>query len=160
MNTKSLIWGFLLVAVGALLLADNFGYLYFDWYQIWQYWPLLLIGGGVLFWLGWLNNRKEHGLLMPGTILIVYGVLFWYNMNTNWWYMEDLWPFFMIVPGLGFLAMYLFGPRDKGLLVPAAILIGLGVIFLGEWYHFRLIWPLILIAIGVRLLFKYRNQEN
>ena len=109
MNRTSLFLGFLLIAAGALLLADNFGYLDYDWYRLWHYWPLLLIAGGVLFWLGWLGNRKEHGLLLPGTILIVYGALFWYNVTTGWWHMEHLWPFFMIGPGLGFFAMYLFG---------------------------------------------------
>lgn len=160
MNSKSLITGFFLVGLGLFLLANNFGYFFIDWYDFEYYWPLGLVAGGIFFWALWLADRKDYGLLMPGTILLVYGLLFWYNVQTNWWYMEELWPFFIIGPGLGFLAMYLFGGRDRGLLITGGILTGIGLVFLGGYYDFRYIWPVLLIAIGLRLLFKTRKQES
>jgi hypothetical protein len=99
---------------------------------------------------------------MPGTILLIYGLLFWYNIQYGWWHMgaSNLWAFFLIGPGLGFLMMYLLGKRDSGLLVPASILIGLGIIFLAGWSNVSLLWPIILIAIGIRLILKHRGRQT
>ena len=117
-ETRSLIWGILLIIFGFLFLGHNLGWFYFDWEYIW---PLLLIIGGLLFWIGWLAKRQEYGLLMPGTILLVYGLMFEYSAMYGWYYMDDLWPGFLIGPGLGFFFMYLLGTREKGLLIPAFI---------------------------------------
>jgi hypothetical protein len=165
MNTKSLLIGIILIALGALILADNLNLITIYWEDAWDFWylwPWLLIIGGVLFWLGWFKNRDEIGLLMPGTILLIYGLLFWYNIQYGWWHMgaHNLWAFFLIGPGLGFLMMYLLGKKERGLLVPAGILIGLGIIFLSGWSNLSLLWPIILIVVGIRLLLKYREKQK
>jgi hypothetical protein len=165
MNSRSFIVGIILIAVGALLIADNLGWIWIRWEDFWEFWylwPWLMIIGGALFWIGWFKNRQEIGLLMPGTILLVYGLLFWYNVQYGWWHMgaSNLWAFFLIGPGLGFLIMYLLGKRDRGLLVPAGILIVLGVIFLTGWSNISLLWPIILIVIGIRLILKHREKQN
>ena len=160
MKNRSLINGVVLIALGGFFLANNFGYLDFEWHDFADYWPWAMIVGGILFWTAWLSNRKDYGLLMPGTILLIYGGLFLYNSQTDWWYMDDLWPIFILGPGVGFLAMYFLGKRDNGLLVTGLILCGIGVIFLGGSASFRVIWPLILIGIGLRLLFKHRKQTE
>ena len=99
---------------------------------------------------------------MPGTILLVYGLLFWYCMEFGWWHMgEDrLWALFIMAPGLGFLAMYALGKQDKGFLVPAIILIGLGVIFMGGSYFWEIFWPVVFILVGVWLLMKGRKKSD
>lgn len=163
MNKKSFIIGLLLIAVGVLILADNLNLIPFYWEDILDFgylWPWLMIIGGAFFWFNWVGNRREIGLLMPGTILPVYGGVFWYCVRYGWWNMEDLWPFFLIGPGLGFLMMYLLGKRDSGLLVPAGILLGLGLVFWAGWNNFSLLWPLILIAIGIRLILKHRHKQK
>lgn len=159
MERKSFITGIILIGLGVLFLADNFDWISFRWANLW---PFLLIIGGILFWLAWFGNRREYGLLMPGTILIVYGLLFWYCTAYGWWHMgeDNLWAFFMIGPGLGFVFMYLLGNKERGLLVPAGILIGIGSIFLSGPHNLRLVWPLALIAIGVYLLFKHRREQS
>jgi hypothetical protein len=152
-ETRSLIWGIILIAIGFIFLGNNLGWFYLEWENIW---PLIIIGGGVLFWIGWLANRKEFGLLMPGTILLVYGLMFEYSTINGWYYMDDLWPGFLLGPGLGFFFMYLLGNRERGLLIPAFILIVLAILFWMGNESYRFVWPVLLIVIGVYLLIKNR----
>ncbi len=156
-ESRPLIWGILFIIIGFIFLGRNLDWFYFNWQDLW---PSLLIAGGVFFWIGWLFNRKEFGLLMPGTILLVYGLMFQYSALYSWYSMDDLWPGFLLGPGLGFLFMYLLGNREKGLLIPAFILIGLAGLFWMGQDTFRYFWPIILIAVGLYLLVKSRRQKD
>jgi hypothetical protein len=91
---------------------------------------------------------------MPGTILIIYGLMFWYCAFLGWYQMSMIWPGFLIGPGIGFFLMYLIGEREKGLLVPASVLTGIGVLFLFRYSGVLRYWPVILIIIGLVLIFK------
>jgi hypothetical protein len=152
-ESRSLVWGVLLIIIGFLFLGNNLDLFDFDWEDLW---PSIMIIGGILFWIGWLANRKEYGLLMPGTILLVYGLMFQYSAINGWYYMDELWPGFLLGPGLGFLFMYFLGPREKGLLIPAGILILLSFLFWTGRDVSRFFWPVLIIAVGVYLLIKAR----
>jgi hypothetical protein len=154
---KSFIWGLFLIIIGFIFLGNNL-----DWFHISfdTLWPLLMILGGGLFWIGWILNRKDYGLLMPGTILIVYGLMFQYNTIYGWYYMEELWPGFLLGPGLGFYMMYLLGNRERGLLIPGTILTALSILFFMGSHTFRYFWPLLLIGVGVYLIFKKQQKEK
>lgn len=154
-ETRSLIWGILLIIIGFIFLGHNLEWFYFDWEYIW---PLMLIIGGLLFWIGWLAKREEYGLLMPGTILLVYGLMFQYSAINGWYYMDELWPGFLLGPGLGFFFMYIFGKRERGLLVPASILTILALLFWAGKDTFHFFWPLLLIAVGVYIIFRNRSR--
>ena len=122
-----------------------------------SFWPLILIVGGLLFYLGFLVNRRNFGLLMPGTILLVIGVLFFCTNQGYWNRMEELWPTFILAPGLGLVLMYIFGPKGNALWIPATVLIVLACLFYGRsWGIFRY-WPVVLIAVGLYLLVKGFN---
>ncbi len=156
-DTRSLIWGVMLIIIGFVFLGSNLDWFSFDWGDLW---PSVLILGGLFFWFGWLFNRKEFGLLMPGSILLVYGIMFQYSALYGWYRMDELWPGFLLGPGVGFVFMYLLGNREKGLLVPAFILIGLaGIFWIGD-DAFHYFWPLLLIGIGIYLLFKNRLRQT
>ncbi len=154
---NSLIWGIILIGVGLLFLARNLGWLYVDWETIW---PLFLIGGGILFYLRWLTNRKDVPILMPATILVTYGLLFEYCALYGWYYMEELWPVFLLGPGVGFYLMYFLGERDRGSFVAGTVLTVLAILFWAGMPPFRFFWPLALILIGIGLLFKARRQAQ
>ena len=156
-DKKSLVTGLILIFIGIAFLGNNLGIIYISWEK---FWPWFLIAGGILFFIGWLSDREKYGLLMPASILTIYGFLFLYFAHKHWWSMESLWPIFIIGPGVGFLLMYILGKRESGLLVPAGILLGLGVVFLigeGRW---RFFWPLLLILFGILLLFRGRGSEQ
>jgi len=40
-------WGLLLVMVGGMLIAENFGYINVNWVDLWRLWPLLVIAAGL-----------------------------------------------------------------------------------------------------------------
>jgi hypothetical protein len=74
--------------------------------------------------------------------------------------MRDLWPFYLIGPGIGFFLMYFFGRKETGLLVPGTILILLGAIFLLRATEYENLWPLLIIIAGIILIFKNRRRKE
>ena len=97
---------------------------------------------------------------MPGTILIVYGLVFWYCSADDWYYMQYLWPFFLIGPGMGFYLMYFLAEKEKGLLIPASILVGMGLLFILKFSHILKYWSVILIGTGLYLIYKHIKSER
>ena len=158
-DTKSFAIGLILVALGALLLAENLNYIRLSWDT---FWPWLLICGGIVFCLAWFQDRTQNGLLIPGVTFLVYGILFWYCANYGWWRMghDNLWSFFLIGPGLGFFAMYFLGAKERALLLPAGIMTGLGLVFWSGPENLRLVWPVALILVGLQLVLRNRNRNR
>jgi len=157
MKLSDFLIGIGLVILGVIFLFDNFGYVRVEF---WRIWPVLVILGGLGFWVGFFRNREDYGLIMPGTILVIYGLMFFYCAIAGWWHMEHVWPGFMIGPGIGFFLMYLLGPKEKGLLIPAGILTGIGLVFMFQRTSLLRYWPVVLIIIGVVLILKYTRDKK
>ncbi len=157
MKISDLIVGLALIILGSIFLFENFGIIEFDFSRIW---PVIVVFAGAGFWVGFLRSRKDYALIMPGTILIIIGLIFWFCAQYGWWYMEDLWPFFLFGPGLGFLLMYVLGEKETGFLIPGTILIGLSLIFILRFSHFLNYWPLILIGVGLYMIYKHSKSKT
>lgn len=154
----SIVPGLILIGIGILAVVNNFADFDLNWEVIWTYLILLL---GIIFWLGFIFDRSKDGLIMPGTILLTYGIIFNLSATWGWGNMDDLWPFFILGPAFGFYAMYLFGKRERGLLVPAVILTVIGTIFLLQSYTFlKYIWPFVVLAIGVLFLLRGSSDKT
>ncbi|MCK4236662.1 MAG: hypothetical protein KAX38_06060 [Candidatus Krumholzibacteria bacterium] len=151
--------GLILVALGILFLLGNFGAFRIDTDIFWTY---IIIVLGIIFWLVFLFDRSKSGHIMPGTILLTVGLLLNYAVRNGWGAMKYLWPFFILAPAFGFYAMFLFGGRDRTLLIPAGILTVIGLVFFlqGFDHSMRLIWPIAIIIIGVLLLVKGSKKEE
>lgn len=148
--------GIVLIALGLIFLLPNFTPL-----QYGQLWPLIMIGMGCAFFLAWYANRENYGMIMPGTILTVIGLVMFYSVVEGWYQLRELWPFFIIGPGLGFILMYLLGKRERGLLIPGGILLLIGVMFLAGLEYLEYVLPATLIIIGlVVLLNAFRNNPD
>jgi len=149
MRSRNFIPGLLLIVLGAIFLAGNLGA-----FEFWEYWPVIIILLGVAFFGIWLRERPNYGLLMPASVLTITGILFLYCQINGWYYLEDLWPVFMLAPGVGFFLMYFFGEQEGGLLIPGSTLMVLGLLFMSgnRWVGYW--WPVILIVIGVLLLLR------
>jgi len=146
--------GLFLILLGMLILLVQFDY--FNWSELW---PLILIGLGLLFLVGFFINRINYGLLMPSMILLIIGTLFLYMERTSWYNMDRLWPTFVMAPGVGFFFMYFFGPQNNRLWIPGTILITIAALFFaGEWSIFRY-WPVILILLGIYLIVGKKEQK-
>ena len=51
MKTEKVIWGLILIFIGAVFLLNNFGVINFYWGSVWRFWPVvfILIGANMLF---------------------------------------------------------------------------------------------------------------
>lgn len=152
----NLIFGGILVTVGAILLLARLDVLDFG-KIIANYWAFLfIIIPGLLFHYGfWAGGKKEPGLLVPGGILLVIGLTLQLSYSFELW--DILWPGYILAVAVGLFELYLYGTRDKGLLVAVGILGGLSLIFfisfslggiIGSGLR-KIILPCILIALGL-----------
>jgi len=155
---RQVVPGLIMIMVGMVFLLGNFGALDLDWEILWTW---ILIVMGVIFWLGFIFDRRKDGLIMPGTILLTIGIVFNISARYDWAFLDSLWPFFILAPAFGFFAMYFFGKRDRGILVPAVILSIIGTIFLmGSIPVLKYIWPLLLIGVGVLCRIRPGSKNN
>lgn len=154
-NKSNFVWGVLLILIGIFLLAAQFGYICWD-----NLWPFILIIGGGLFLFGFLANRDNYGLLMPGSILTIVGFLFLYTNAGRWDALEDLWPTFILAPGVGFILMYLFGPKGNALWIPAVILTVMALVFYAQFWQLFRLWPVILIVVGLYILIQAGRRDR
>jgi len=154
------IFGFLLLFIGAMLILSNFGIIKIAWDNLW---PLFLLIPGIVFELSYFIYRKDAGLLVPGGILITYGLLFLVNVNYGWHLMDNLWPIFPLGVAIGLFQLYLFGEREKGLLIPIGILGAISLFFLINnllFIHFGLLAGILLVLIGIWIIFKKAKSSE
>jgi len=175
MNKKSnVVVGMVLIIIGGAVLLENLGVLnnLFGITNIWQLvgrgWPsLFLILPGIIFHsLFFSGKNRDAGLLVPGGILLVLGVIFQINVLFGGWHI--LWPGYILAVAVGLFELYYFGTRDRGLLIPVGILGGLSLVFfmrftLNELFNFdisNLLVPLIFIIVGLSVIFGGRGNKN
>jgi hypothetical protein len=154
------IFGLLLLFIGAMLILSNFGVIEIVWDNLW---PLFLLIPGIVFELSYFIYRKDAGLLVPGGILITYGLLFLVNVNYGWHLMDNLWPIFPLGVAIGLFQLYLFGEREKGLLIPIGILGAISLFFLINnlvFIDFRLLAGILLVLIGIWIIFKKAKSSE
>lgn len=152
-STRSNAWpGIILILIGILLLLPRF-----TSFHLHTLWPFIVLATGIGFVAGFLGNRSNVGLLMPGAIFIVAGLVFLYCAAEGWYAMRTLWPYFILAPGLGFVLMYLLGPKEHGLLIPGGILLAIGAFFLLRRTNLDYLWPVLLIGLGIVLLLTSRK---
>jgi predicted membrane protein len=108
--THSMVWGGVLCTVGVLLLLDHFGVMSIG--NLWRYWPLLVVTGGVI-------NLTVPGKRPWGVFLIIAGVLFQLgNLNIIQFRWVELWPLAMVAAG-GMMIWNAISTRRMASQVPA-----------------------------------------
>ena len=160
MKKINYLFGLFLLFIGALLILANFGVIEIVWDNLW---PLFLLIPGIVFELSYFIYRKDAGLLVPGGILITYGLLFLVNVNYGWHLMDNLWPIFPLGVAIGLFQLYLFGGREKGLLIPVGILGAVSLFFLINnllYVDFRLLAGILLVLIGIWVIIKKAKSNN
>jgi hypothetical protein len=158
---SSLIPGLILIAIGGWFLAGNLGVRLPD---ITALWPLLPLVGGLSSLIDYFRTgRRDSGKVFFGVIAIGVGVFFFMFTlgRLRWEQMGQYWPVFLLIASGAFLAQWLVEPNRWGILVPAAISLLIGLIFMPEVRRLlnpsvtdQLIklWPLALIIAGLAVL--------
>jgi hypothetical protein len=162
MKNSNIVMGAVLVALGCILLLSNLGYINFSWDYIW---PMALLLPGIYLHFAYFTKiDKNPGNLVPAGILTTYGLMAYVVAFFGWGTMASLWPFVLIGIAIGLLELYLFGTRDKGLLIPISILGGLGLMLLSKTYFFfdlkKVVIPAILVVLGVLMLSKREHKQG
>lgn len=148
------------IAVGLGLIGFGLVILLANWIGWDRVWPIFPIIGGLAAFLGYaIGGFRDGGLAFLGTAAILVG-LFFFGFVLGYWEwseMAHLWPAFLLIGGVAFLALFVAerrGPRDIGVLGfgCAAIVAGLA----GLAYTHGLIgsdvikyWPLLIVLVGV-----------
>lgn len=160
-NQGPLLPGIILVSVGAAFLLAELNIIKSE-----MIWPMFILAPGLGFLIMYFyneNRRANAGLLIPGMITSLIGAFFFYLNATDWKNMEFLWPVFPMIVGVSFLAFYFGGGRqkkDQGILIPAGILLGVGILFVIFARFSYKFWPVILIVLGLIMLVNTRKREG
>ncbi|MFH1007338.1 MAG: DUF5668 domain-containing protein [Candidatus Latescibacterota bacterium] len=158
--------GLILIAAGILLLLHNLDLLDFDFGEIW---PIIVAAiGAFLLFSVW--GRPDKGMVLPGTILLLSGVFFFFWQNgTIPRGMGNAWPACVVIVGIAFIVLCACQRQEKGRLIFGVVLLFVGGVFLVDnyvllpWDPWKVIfksWPLVLILIGVTMIWKERRKTG
>ena len=173
MRRGTIIPGLILILVGAWFLAGNLGA---KLPSMEAMWPIFPLGAGLLFLSGYALNRRDPGLLFIGLGATLIGAFFFLftlriplpiagmQEGVRWDDMDRLWPTFVVIGGLAFIALFIAEARHEW----AVFSLGaLGVIFGCVAFLFTLrvlsgdigqrlvqLWPLLLVVVGLAALLQ------
>jgi hypothetical protein len=159
------IWaGLFLILFGVALLAGQ--WLRFN--AMAYIWPLFIVAGGSLFFIGMFQGGKPAGpLAIPGTVIITIGlILFFQNLLGIWATWTYAWALLIVGAGLGMVIAGRYGSIPELFKIGQVIMtIGfalffvfglffeLGASLLGLGSPGGIIWPVLLILAGLYVLF-------
>jgi hypothetical protein len=142
--------GLALIIIGIIFILGNFGAFNPDWEVVFA-WIILIMG--VLFWIGFGMDRHRDFLIMPGTIMVIFGIMFFLIANYDWATIDNMGPLFILAPALGLYFTYLISRKSRSVLITAAVLGVISLIFLlNSVPVLKYIWPILTVALGVYII--------
>ena len=111
-NVGSLVGGALLIIFGALALVGQL----FRNLDFWgTFWPFIIIGFGLLFFVGmFAGGRSVSGLAIPGSIITIIGLmLFYQNISGHWESWSYGWTVILMSVGVGIYIMGMWGQNSS-----------------------------------------------
>jgi len=149
-KSRPILQGLALILIGMVFILGNFGVFHPDWEMVF---PWIIMIMGVLFWLGFLMDRSRSFLIMPGTILVIYGAVFFMMAKYTWASIESMGPVFILAPALGLYFTYLISQRNRSILITSTVLGVISLIFLlNSVPVFKYIWPFLTAGLGVYII--------
>ncbi len=145
--------GWLFLLLGIVFTLDNFNVVTLNW-------SLYIVLTGLLLLMGFVFNRELTVFLLPGTMLLIYGLLFVYCSLSGWQAMNVLWPMFFVAPGVGFFLLYFFKQREIYYWLPGTLFLVFGLLFFLRKVSFVRYWPLLLIVLGGVLLYRFYKTKR
>lgn len=157
-NKKSIsVLAGLFIIAGMVLVLENYSLLR----GISQFWPaLILITGSGFVLLFFSRQRKDPALIWLGSFMAMLSVFFLCLNNTSWTTLAYLWPVFLGIVGVSFLATSVF-TKGRAYVYLAVFFI---TVFLALYFVFTVsykLWPLSLVLFGISLLIiDYFNKVH
>lgn len=141
--------GLILVLVGFLLVAGTFVP---ELISMQKLWPLFLLIPVAIFVTNLMQfGRQAEGVWVPLVILTGLTAYFLWLNYTSWGNSASTWPVYVLLPGLGLLALYLSN-RTTALLIPVSVLIGLSVVFFSFTTGNKIAGGVAFIVLGLAVL--------
>ncbi len=169
MKKGSSLVGLFLIIIGIIIFVlkavFNVRILEFEAYDFWVFIVLVV---GISFELGFFLSGSKPGLLIPGGIITTIGLLFMFEVVTDWNFAEYTWPVYIIAVAVGLFQMYIFSKREKGLLISSLIVGGVGAFFMfccllsqiTDIINPNVFIPIALIAGGIALFLSGRGSKK
>lgn len=162
MLSKKLVGALLVIAGGFFLLLQLIGNTLSFNYKDGDYWPLIVLTIGVIFEAICYFTKKATGLIIPGGILTIIGFLFFFEVATDFKYAIYTWPVYILSVAVGLYQYYAFNKTNNQLKTASLIIAGISLlaeiilIFTAvlQWIEFGVLFPIVLIVIGVLFLVK------
>jgi hypothetical protein len=173
MKRGTIFLSLVLILVGAWFLAGNLGVRLPGMDAMWPIFPL---GAGLLFLGGYLLNHRDPGLLFVGLAAALIGAFFFLftlrlplpvagmQDGVRWSDMDRLWPAFVVIGGLSFIALFLAEPGRPWALFSLgalAVIVGCAAfLFTLNWLpsdmgrRLAQFWPVLLILVGLAALLQ------
>ncbi len=161
-SRSRIISGVVLILLGVLFLSYQIAPAWWEWLQLAVSWPLLVIGGGLLFLiLGLLTNTPN--LAVPACIVGgIGGLLYWQNATGNWESWAYVWT---LIPGFAGIGIILSGllsgqkilqalENGTGAIFSSLIMFAIFGSFLGGMSTLGIYWPVLLIVAGLVVLLR------
>ena len=175
MRRGTIIPGLILILVGVWFLASNLG-VKLNLPSMDTMWPIFPLVVGLLFLSGYALNRRDPGMLFIGLAATLIGAFFFLftlrlplpitglQDGVRWDDMERLWPAFVVIGGLSFIALFLaersrswavFSLGALGVIVGCvAFLFTLRVLSGDIGQRLVQLWPLLLVVVGLAALLQ------
>lgn len=162
------ILGTALVAIGLLMLLSEMGITGLGWL-----WPTILLVIGIAMLFGYYRDRDDSGKVFTASTLVLLAFFFLLSHQGT---LESSrhWPFFILAPGIGLLAMARVDAQRRDAMVPGWIMVAVAAVgyFFSLGIFSRLIGllfgllglvlkvavPVGLIGLGGWLLFSHRRS--
>ena len=157
MKRDNLVWGIILIVVGAGFLLNQFMPSLFGWFS----WPWIFAGLGGIFVLASLIGRIG-GLMIPGLVLLGLGGIFYYqNQTGNWESWSYVWAIMPALAGLGMVIGSLYDRELRPARPIGAILFVAGLVMFAVFggafgldADITRYWPVLIILVGLFVLVR------
>lgn len=164
MKGKNTLLGALLVIIGGILFVAK--YLFNSSFLSLgpnDFWPMIVLLIGAGFELAHFITMKIPAFLIPGGILITNGLLFFFEVFTDWKFAQYTWPVYILSVAIGLFQFYLAtGRRYKGVLIALSIIGGVAAVCIFVILYrvmlgvldFGFIIPVALVLCGIIMLVR------
>jgi hypothetical protein len=166
-KNRSLLPGIILIIIGAFILLRNLALFRFYWSESY---PIFFILLGLVLIVAFIFYRSKSYIFW-GSVFLMLGIFFMLRNYDiiDYFFMDEVWPIFLIILGIAFLVKFLVDPKDFGALIPAGILLFIGIINLLRALHYweaydyvKQYWPLLIVIVGLNIIItamiKNRNS--
>ena len=138
--------GLFFLALGLIFALESFA----GYSHLVKLWPLILTSTGAGFiGIYCKRERREALFLGVGVNFILFSLFFLHCNFSSWGSVADLWPLFIMFPGLSFIVVYVFQDRHKLYFFLGLTLVSISLVFFLVFWWSSQLWWTIFFLLGI-----------